>query len=138
MKKQLLLLVVTVVTGCVMPTPYEQNIEGTVRSGGAPAANVKVRFIHEYPEDTCETPGLEAETDQTGKFSFNQLYTPSKNEKYAVVIHPYRLCISSSGQWKTVWKLKTGPAPKSIVFRCNLEGKGDEACKVAWDGQELR
>jgi hypothetical protein len=139
MKLLLLALVVGMITACAAPAPYEQKIEGVLLKGGAPAAGIKVRFLSEYPEGTCEAPGLlEAKTDPSGKFSFTQPYTPSKNEKYAVLIHPYRLCISTAGQWRTVWKLTTGPAPTNIVFRCELDDKGDAVCKVAWNGQGFR
>lgn len=129
---------ITIVAGCVAPKPYEQNIEGVMLKGGVPVANVTVRFLSEYPDDSCEGQGLEATTDESGKFSFKQIYAPSKTENYAVVIHPYRLCMSAGGQWKTIWKLKTGPAPGKIAFRCEIDGKGDSVCKVAWDGQEYR
>lgn len=138
MKLLLMALMMTIVAGCAAPRPYEQKIEGVMLKGGAPVANVKIRFLSEYPEDTCEGQGLETTTDVSGKFSFKQHYKPSKTENYAVVIHPYRLCISAGEQWKTIWKLKTGPAPRNIAFRCELGEKGDSVCKVAWDGQNYR
>jgi hypothetical protein len=138
MKLLLLAVMMAIVAGCSAPDPYEQNIEGIMLKSGEPLANVKVRFLTEYPEDTCEGQGLETTTDESGKFSLKQLYKPSKVEDYAVVIHPYRLCMSTGGHWKTIWKLKTGPAPKKIAFRCELDEKGNAVCKVAWDGQGYR
>lgn len=138
MKILLLALMVAVVTGCATPTPYEQKIEGVFLKDGVPVANLNVRFLSEYPEDSCEAPGLETTTDQSGKFIFNQQYIPSKTEKYAVVTHPYRLCINTDGKWKSVWKLRTGPAPQKINFRCNVNDKGESVCKVAWNGQDFR
>jgi hypothetical protein len=136
MKIVLFALMVSIFTGCAAP-PYEQKIGGEVLKGEMPAANVKIRFISEYPEDKCESRGLEGTTDQSGKFSFNQLYTPANTENYAVVIHPYRLCIFIDREWKTVWKLTTGPAPKSIDFRCVLDKNGGAKCKVSWNGQNF-
>lgn len=138
MRILLLALMAAVLTGCVAPAPYEQKIEGIILKSGAPATNVKVRFLSEYPEESCEVPGLEATIDQSGKFKFNQQYIPTKTERYAVVIHPFRLCINTDGKWKTVWKLKTGPAPKSINFRCRLNGNGGAVCDFSWDGQNYR
>lgn len=138
MRIVLLALMTAVVTGCAAPAPYEQKIEGIILKSGAPATNVKVRFLSEYPEDSCEVPGLEATTDQSGKFKFNQQYIPSKTERYAVVIHPFRLCIYTDGKWKTAWKLTTGPAPSSIAFHCEMNDKSETVCKVAWDGQGYR
>ena len=138
MKLLLLVVMISILTGCSARKPYEQKIEGVMLKGGAPAPNIKLKFRSEYPEDTCEGPGLETTTDESGKFTFRQVYKPSKMEDYAVVIHPYRLCMFTGNKWKTIWALKTGPAPGKIAFSCELDENGNAVCKVAWDGQDYR
>jgi hypothetical protein len=82
--------------------------------------------------------GAEIGESLGGQVIFKQQYIPSKTEKYAAVIHPYRLCIFAEGKWNTVWKLTTGPAPRSINFRCVVNDKDNASCKVIWDGNDLK
>ncbi len=134
------LFVVTLVAasvGCAAPAPYDQKIEGIVLRGENGVGDVKVRFLSTNPEDTCDAPGIEAITDKAGKFSLDQKYIPSFPEKYVVAIHPYRLCIFIDSRWQKAWSLKTGPAPRSIVFKCFIaeNNKKIEKCLVSWNSQ---
>lgn len=140
MKKLALFVMVAIVVGCVASTPYEQKIEGIILRDGVGVENVRVRFLSTSPKGTCEASGLEAATDRYGRFTFSQKYTPSKTENYAVVIHPYKLCIFVDGQWQTAWSLTTGPAPHSVVFQCFLDkrNKKVEKCLVSWDRRQLK
>lgn len=100
-KRLFIVTLVAVSFGCAAPAPYNQNIEGVVLHGDNAVGDVKVRFLSTNTEGTCDASGLEAITDKAGKFMFSQKYIPTVTEKYAVVIHPYRLCVFIDGRWQT-------------------------------------
>jgi hypothetical protein len=129
-----------VLAGCTAKAPYNQNIEGIVLRGDNAIENIRVRFLSAYLEGACDAPGLEAVTNKDGKFTFSQKYVPSVTENYAVVVHPYRLCIFIDGRWQQAWSVSTGPAPGSIVFKCYVaeDNKKIEKCFVSWDKQEFK
>ncbi len=129
-------MILALLSGCFAPPPYEQKIEGSIFRDGEAASEVKVRFVSNYPE-TSENRGLEATTDHEGKFLLTQIYSPKWFEKIDVVIHPYRLYIFLDGKWQTAWSLTTGPAPRSVAFKCYLDEpmKKVEKCLVSWDKQ---
>jgi hypothetical protein len=136
MKKVIVWMVVVLLSGCFAPPPYEQKIEGFVFRDGKAASGVKVRFVSNAPE-TRENRGLETITDNEGKFSFTQKYSPEWSEKIDVIIHPYRLYIFIDGRWQTAWSLTTGPAPRSVSFKCYLDTKMKkvEKCLASWEKQ---
>jgi hypothetical protein len=113
---------------------YQQEIRGVLSDHGQPSRSVRVRFRSSSPE-TCDGPGVEAITDQEGRFRLRQEYSPSLVENFAVLIHPYRLCANDVGQWEMVWHETTGPAPHTLDFECD---RGRHACRVSWNGQAAR
>jgi hypothetical protein len=129
----------TLLAGCGPPPAYQQTIQGVITDRGAVVSSLGVRFISSETLGACGSPYVEGTTDASGAFRFTVPYQPSSNERFAVLIHPFRLCVLSAEGWHSIWNLTTGPAPKHIEFKCDL-GTTNRAqkCLVSWEDQQFR
>lgn len=126
-----------VLLGCVSQASYEKKITGIILKDGKGVKDIKVGFTSVTSESGPEN-GEEAKTNDAGYFLLKQVYTPQPAEKYAVVIHPYQLWLFVDGRWRSVWKLKSGPAPTSLAFRCTINDISRVECLVSWNNQDFR
>jgi len=127
-------LVTAGLVACSNPTPYPQTISGVLLQtpGGRPAESVRVRFISSTQSADCETQGLDGVTDSEGRFQLSHLYQPSPIEAAVVVVHQYRLCISTGSRWEKLWAERIGPAPEVLEFECFIGRWGIDSapCQV--------
>jgi hypothetical protein len=120
---------------CARPAPHPQRFSGVITRDGKPVTGLQVRFLSDGPENRCSVPGLDAVTDESGRFRVEQLYRPTLAEGFVVVIHPYRLCVAHGDTWTLVWQFTTGPAPDTVDLDCTLTSPESGSCKVSWDGR---
>lgn len=126
-----------VLLGCVSQASYEQKIAGIILKDGKGVKSIRVGFTSVVSESGPEN-GVETTTNDEGQFLLKQVYTPLPAEKHAVVIHPYRLWIFVDGRWRSVWKLKSGPAPTSLDFRCTINDINSVECLASWNNQNFK
>jgi hypothetical protein len=133
------LLSVAFLPGCGASAPYDEHIQGVIRQDGRGVPSTHVRFTSSDAEEVCGATNTEALTDEQGRFLFRLRYQPSITERFAVVVHHYRLCVLDSNGWHPIWNFATGPAPKRVEFKCDLSaGTTRQRCVASWEGQAFR
>ena len=137
-KFALVTIVALQLAGCGGAPAYDQDISGTLTRGGQPASTLRVRFLSSETQEICGDSHPETVTDSQGSFRLKLQYKPSWFERIDVVIHPFRLCVLEGNDWRSLWNLTTGPAPRRVEFLCSLDATSNSPCEVSWDGQPMR
>ena len=116
-----------------------ESIRGILKQDGGGVPAVHVRFTSSASKPICDATNGEALTDEQGRFFFHFRYQPYFTEKFAVLVHHYRLCVLDANRWRPIWTFVTGPAPKQLDFKCDLSvGTTTQRCTVSWEGQAFR
>ena len=136
---QIAVLLSIALSGCGASPPYDESIQGVFRQHGRGVPSLHVRFTSSDAQEVCGATNTEALTDEQGRFLFRLRYQPSITERFAVVVHHYRLCVLDGNGWRPIWNFATGPAPKRVEFKCDLSaGNTPPRCVASWEGQAFR
>ncbi len=131
------LSVIMLLFGCSSLPGDKYTVAGIIIRDGYASENEIIKFISKRNKLGCSAEGLQSTTDENGYFRVSSSYYPAYNEKHRLVTHPFKLCKETENGWVELWKLTTGPFPKSVGFRCSYGSSSPYSCLVAWNKRNI-